>query len=261
MNCKPPSFKGSEEAVELTRWFKNLESIFRICNCADVNRVKYATHMLSGLALTMWNGYAQTVGLDAANTIPWPVLKRMMTDKFCPPNQIQKLEVEFWELKVKRTDIEAYTNRFIELVTLCPDMVPTEHKKIERYIICLPEEIKGNIIAANKVTLDAVILMAQNLMMAKRRKAAANKQAEAKTNECKRKFEPAQGSTQGSNKKVADNSKGGYSGKQPFFPPSDTPATKANAIVPTCYDCGEKGHFRNQCQKKKGNTGNANAKS
>ncbi|XP_071705167.1 uncharacterized protein [Rutidosis leptorrhynchoides] len=196
MNCKPPSFKGNEEA--------------------------YATHMLSGLALTWWNGYAQTVGLNAANAIPWPVLKRMMTEKLCPRNQIQKLEVEFWELKVKRTDIEAYTNRFIELVTLCPEMVPTELKKIGRYIEGLPEEIQGNVIAASKETLDAVILMAQNLMMAKRRKAAANKVA---------------------------------------VPPTDTPATKANAIVPTCYDCGEKGHFCNQCLKKKGNTGNANAKS
>ncbi|XP_071715144.1 uncharacterized protein [Rutidosis leptorrhynchoides] len=195
MNYKPPSFKGNEEAVELTRWLEKLESIFRICNCADVVRVKYATHTLSGLALTWWNAYAKTVGLDAANAIPWAVVKRMMTDKFYPRNQIHKLEVEFWELKVKGTDIETYTNRFLELATLYPDMIPNEQKKIERYMEGLPEEIKGYVIAAGKETLDGVILMAQNLMMAKRRRSAANKQIEVKTSEGKRKFEPAQGSS------------------------------------------------------------------
>ncbi|XP_071699717.1 uncharacterized protein [Rutidosis leptorrhynchoides] len=50
-------------------------------------------------------------------------------------------------------------------------------KKIERYMEGLPEEIQGNVIVAGKETLDGVI------PMAKRRKAAANKQAVVKTSE------------------------------------------------------------------------------
>ena len=35
---------------------------------------------------------------------------------------------------MKGSDIVSYTARFSELVALCPNMVPTEGKKTERYI-------------------------------------------------------------------------------------------------------------------------------
>ncbi|GJT16082.1 hypothetical protein Tco_0874788 [Tanacetum coccineum] len=39
-------------------------------------------------------------------------------------------------------DIKAYNNRFHELVLMCPELVPTGKKKIERYVRGFPERIK-----------------------------------------------------------------------------------------------------------------------
>nr|GFC87826.1 reverse transcriptase domain-containing protein [Tanacetum cinerariifolium] len=49
----------------------------------------------------------------------WSVLKKKMTDKYCPLGEVKKLEVELWNLKVKDNDIPAYTNRFQELALIC----------------------------------------------------------------------------------------------------------------------------------------------
>ncbi|GKB88306.1 hypothetical protein Tco_0960578 [Tanacetum coccineum] len=38
----------------------------------------------------------------------------MMTDKYCPRNEIKKLEMEIWDLKVKGTDLKVYTQHFSE---------------------------------------------------------------------------------------------------------------------------------------------------
>ncbi|XP_071687980.1 uncharacterized protein [Rutidosis leptorrhynchoides] len=171
---------------------------------------------------------------------------------------------------MKDTDIDAYTNRFLELVTLCPNMVRMEHKKIEHYVEGLPDETKGNVIAAGKETIDGVILMAQNLVMAKRRKLAAGKQTESKVVDNKRKFEPAQDSNKNLNKKVSKGSKSGYAGKQPLCKCFEKHHSGWYTVV--CLKCKREGHiaknsghFRNQCPKKKendGNTSNAgNAKS
>nr|GEV34095.1 putative reverse transcriptase domain-containing protein [Tanacetum cinerariifolium] len=42
-----------------------------------------------------------TEGVDVAYAMPLAALKRMITDKYCPRGEIQKLESEYWNLKVK----------------------------------------------------------------------------------------------------------------------------------------------------------------
>ncbi|GJT79167.1 putative reverse transcriptase domain-containing protein [Tanacetum coccineum] len=91
-----------------------------------------------GRALTWWNGNVQTLGLANANQIPWSNVKAMMTTEYCPATEIEKMEQELWTLTLKGDDIEAYSNRFHELVLMCPELVPTEKKKIEKYICGFP---------------------------------------------------------------------------------------------------------------------------
>ncbi|GKB39800.1 putative reverse transcriptase domain-containing protein [Tanacetum coccineum] len=63
-----------------------------------------------------------------------------------------------------RDDIEAYNNRFHELALMCPELVPTEKKKIEKYIRGFPERIKGNITSSKPATLHDAINMARELV-------------------------------------------------------------------------------------------------
>ncbi|GKB64590.1 hypothetical protein Tco_0920776 [Tanacetum coccineum] len=65
------------------------------------NQVKFATCTLHSVALRGWNTHVKTVGHDAAYDMPWKTLMKMMTDKYCPRNEIKKLEIEIWDLKVK----------------------------------------------------------------------------------------------------------------------------------------------------------------
>ncbi|GJU20042.1 putative reverse transcriptase domain-containing protein [Tanacetum coccineum] len=44
----------------------------------------------------------------------------------------------------QRDDIEAYNNRFHELALMCPELVPTKKKNIEKYVCGFPEDIKEN---------------------------------------------------------------------------------------------------------------------
>ena len=88
----------------------------------------------------------------------------MMTTEYCPTTEIQKMEQELWTLTLKGDDIEAYTNRFHELVLMCHELVSTESKKIEKYICGFPERIKGNITSSKHATLHDAINMARELV-------------------------------------------------------------------------------------------------
>ncbi|GJR69546.1 putative reverse transcriptase domain-containing protein [Tanacetum coccineum] len=106
----------------------------------------------------------QTLGLANANQIPWSNVKAMMTTEYCPATEIQRMEQELWTLTLKGDDIEAYSNRFHELVLMCPELVSTESKKIEKYIRGFPERIKGNITSSKPATLHEAINMARELV-------------------------------------------------------------------------------------------------
>nr|GEV65228.1 hypothetical protein [Tanacetum cinerariifolium] len=128
MNGKPHPFNRTEGVVGLRRWIEKVEQVFKICMCAEEDKVMFAASTFEGRVLTWWNGNVHTLGLINAN----------------------------------RDGIEAYNNHFHELALMCHELVPDEKKKIERYIRGFPEGIKGNITSSMPTTLHDAINMARN---------------------------------------------------------------------------------------------------
>ncbi|GJW04235.1 putative reverse transcriptase domain-containing protein, partial [Tanacetum coccineum] len=108
LKCKLHNFSGTEGVVELTRWFEKMKSVFNISNCPPKYQVKYATCILQDSALTWWNSHKRTIGVEAAYTMNWVELMKLMTEVYCPRNEIQKMETEL--------------------------MVPDEEDRVERFI-------------------------------------------------------------------------------------------------------------------------------
>ncbi|GKD42083.1 reverse transcriptase domain-containing protein [Tanacetum coccineum] len=96
---------GSAGVVGLTRLFEKMEFVFCISNCAKNFQVKYATCTLLNSALTWWKYHVKTVGIDVAYAMTWKELMKMMTEVYCPRNEIQKMENELWNLTVKGNDV------------------------------------------------------------------------------------------------------------------------------------------------------------
>nr|GFC31105.1 reverse transcriptase domain-containing protein [Tanacetum cinerariifolium] len=94
----------------------------------------------------------------------WAGLMKLMTEVYCLRNEVQKMETELWNLTVKGNDLTAYTQRFQELILLCTRMVHDEEDIVERFIRGLPDNIQGNVIAANPARLQDAIRIANQLM-------------------------------------------------------------------------------------------------
>ena len=161
----PVKFKGTEGAIALIRWFEKTENVFLMCECPDVSKVKFATGMLLDEAMSWWNSYAQPIGMENAHKLTWDQFKKLMTKKFCPRTEVQKMETEFYELVTKGDDIETYIRKFQELAVLCPNMVPDDEKKIENFIGGLPESIRGDVISFDPQSMEEAIRITQKLMV------------------------------------------------------------------------------------------------
>ncbi|GJV90241.1 hypothetical protein Tco_1538054 [Tanacetum coccineum] len=75
MKYNPTVFCGVEGAVELRRWFEKTKSVFKISECAEGKKVKFAAATLEGPALTWWNSKVATMGLETVNQMPWAEMK------------------------------------------------------------------------------------------------------------------------------------------------------------------------------------------
>ncbi|GJX47611.1 retrovirus-related pol polyprotein from transposon TNT 1-94 [Tanacetum coccineum] len=164
MKCQPLNFKGTEGVFGLIRWFEKMETVFHISNCPERYQVKYATCTLLNSAITWWNSHKRTIRTGPAFAMSWRELMKLMTEVYCPRNEIQKMESELWNLTVKNNDLAAYTQRFQELTMMCTKIVPEEEDRVKKFIGGLPDNIQGNVIATEPTRLQDVVRIANNLM-------------------------------------------------------------------------------------------------
>ncbi|GKB64470.1 reverse transcriptase domain-containing protein [Tanacetum coccineum] len=227
MKCQPLNFKGTEGVVELTQWIEKMETVFSISNYSMENQIKFSTCTLLGNALTWWKSHVRTVGTAIAYAMTWTELKKKITNKYCPRNEIKKLEVQLWELKVKGTDVIGYNQRFQELALLCGRMFPEESDKIEKYVGGLPNMIHGSVVASKPKTMQEATEMAIEVMD-KRIRTFTDCQTESK-----RKFEDTSRNTQNQQQQNKRQNTG------------------------RAYTAGS-GHFKRECPKLKNNNNHGN---
>ncbi|GJR77187.1 putative reverse transcriptase domain-containing protein [Tanacetum coccineum] len=87
-----------------------------------------------------------------------------MAEVYYLRNEIQKMKSELWNLTMKNNDFAAYTQRFQELTMMCTKMVLEEEDRVEKFIGGLPDNIQGNVIAAEPTRLQDAVRIANNLM-------------------------------------------------------------------------------------------------
>ncbi|GKA93187.1 reverse transcriptase domain-containing protein, partial [Tanacetum coccineum] len=111
-----------------TRLIEKMESVQDMSGCGDDQKVKYT----------------------AGSFVDF---KTLIREEFCPINEMQKLETEFWNHAMVGADHVAYTDRFHELTRLGPHLVTPENKRIERYIYGLALQIRGMVVATEPTVI------------------------------------------------------------------------------------------------------------
>ncbi|GJZ84397.1 reverse transcriptase domain-containing protein [Tanacetum coccineum] len=160
MACNPKEYDGKGGAIALTRWIEKMENVIDNSGCAENQKVKYAASSFVNKALTWWNTQVQARGREAAIGMSWTDFKALLVEEFCPSNEMEKLETEFWNHKMVGANHAGYTDRFHELAKLVPHLVTPESSRIKRYIAGLAPEIRGMLRATQPTTIQSAILRA-----------------------------------------------------------------------------------------------------
>nr|GEY33909.1 putative reverse transcriptase domain-containing protein [Tanacetum cinerariifolium] len=149
------------------------------------------------------------------------------------------------------------------MALMCPDLVPNEKKKIERYMKGFPERINGNITSARPTILHEAVNLARELVeQAVQRKAHHQQNRRQKTARAYT-TAPAKGKAYAGTLPKCNRCNLHHTGRCPpkcrrcqrlGHHEADCkvrlPCTEDNPLRNvTCYGCGEKGHLRHLCPK------------
>ncbi|GKE10193.1 putative reverse transcriptase domain-containing protein [Tanacetum coccineum] len=209
-------------------------------------------------ALTWWNFKVTILGLDVANQIGWTEMKKLMTTEFCPVEELQRMENELWNLKVKEYNMGGVTSSR-----------PANLNEVVRMAYKLMEQ---NFQDRNKRILEGIKRKWENFQSGNNSGKSNYKDNSRQSSQNNQKQGNARAMTTASNEgKVSSGSlpvcercfthhvgqcmikchKCGKVGHKARYCKENNIATGVNAQpVWTCYDCGEQGHTRNRCPMK-----------
>nr|GEX73954.1 hypothetical protein [Tanacetum cinerariifolium] len=164
-NINPPNETAHEVTRQLNTTLPNL--LTQLVQALGGNRVNQREATPSCSIKTFRASGAKEFfsieGRVAGITQPWKDFKKLLTKEYCPDEEIQKLESEFWNHKMVGSDIDGYTARFHELVRLVPHMVTPESQRVNRYIWGLAPKIKPHVTSSEPATIHGVVSMANCL--------------------------------------------------------------------------------------------------
>ncbi|KAF5786798.1 putative retrotransposon gag domain-containing protein [Helianthus annuus] len=208
LDCKPLNFDGTGGAVAFVRWTEKTDSVIRMSKCAPEHQVTYISGLFLDGALSWWNLQVHTLGEEAAYAMSWDEMKELMRKKYRSRAEIQKLETEFWNLKMDGPKIAEYVQRFHDLSRVVPYMVDPEFKRIERFIWGLAPQIMSMVTTSKPATIteaiDLSVALTEETIRLNKFSISDQKKKEThveSSGKNKRKFSNFKKSTNSSNKK------------------------------------------------------------
>lgn len=97
-----------------------MELVFEINFCAEYCKVRFDFSTFEDTTLSLLKNLVKTMGFITANSISSDELNQLLTEEYYPREEMQKLELELWNLTMPDAYIATYTSRFNDLTIFCP---------------------------------------------------------------------------------------------------------------------------------------------
>ena len=118
----PPTFKGyNPEGAQ--SWLKEIERVFRVMQCTEVQKVRFGTHMLAEEVDDWWISLLPVLEQYGVE-VTWAIFRREFLDRYFPEDVRGKKEIEFLELKQGNMSVTEYAAKFVELAKFYPHYTP-----------------------------------------------------------------------------------------------------------------------------------------
>ena len=109
-NARPIPFARAPEPMDAEDWVADTERKLNTVGCCDEEKVRYATHLLTGPAASWWEAIVAT--LPADHVVTWEEFKKRFREAHVPGSIMELKRREFENLRQNELPVGRYVNAF-----------------------------------------------------------------------------------------------------------------------------------------------------
>ncbi|XP_058722849.1 uncharacterized protein LOC131594680 [Vicia villosa] len=102
--CNPPIFEGGYGPDKAHAWMREIEKIFQVVSCTDVQKVQFGTHMMTKEADVWWSNTVPRFEIEGIE-VTWTLFRDVFLENYFPGDVRGKKEVRNLDLKQGREQV------------------------------------------------------------------------------------------------------------------------------------------------------------
>src|SRR3954471_5523523 len=149
-NARPLPFASSPEPMDAEDWLADTEWKLKTVGCNDEEKLRYATHLLSGPVASWWEN--QLAMQKPGREFTWEEFKQRFREYHVLESVMELKRREFEELQQGYTSVMKYIREFSQLSCYAENELNTEEKRKKCFLCGLNPSVKLRLRLANKKT-------------------------------------------------------------------------------------------------------------
>lgn len=148
LGAKP--FYGTRGCMKADEWFDDIENLFEMMECSEVEKKELAVFLLQGKARYWW---AEVKRAQDVSVMDWEGFKTVFYAKYFPLKD--RLEASFLSLEQGSMSVGDYEAKFSNLLRFAQPM--TEVQKARKFELGLVDDIRESVVNLRLQTLTEVV--------------------------------------------------------------------------------------------------------
>ncbi|XP_031286440.1 uncharacterized protein LOC116145148 [Pistacia vera] len=144
---QPPEFCGTNDPVVAEQWIKLVEKATALFPMTDQKKIRYATYLLRGDAMTWWELMEQT---QDTTTLTWSGFKELFEEQYRTADMISSKLQEFISLQQGNMTVKEYSIKFNSLAKFAPILVSIPQTRLERFVGGLHPTIARDVMSGHQ---------------------------------------------------------------------------------------------------------------